>query len=696
MRVLEILKEENNEVKERFGLARARIAEFEREQTISEQFRGYFCCLAQKTAKLCEAVDAVLDGSLYRMGVGELRALNRALYEDILPENYAASYGNPAYAVKTLGKDYGTLLCVVFSEIQSMTACAFEGRLAGMTPAMELLIELYNCFEVYGEYTKREVREAVYYYVHDYLEEVKLARAREKVDPTFSFAEDIIMNSDLADERYLYYFGEYITDNERKLVRYLNSLPEQTVRNMADTYTDGYVRGFATMGVDFSIKKIVNIRYVLGFERMMRYAVDRFRALGKQVTIHRAAMNISNRTYGRKDGYFATSVNPQYEYDHKNDRALFFDKQMMLSTVQAAKAAAVRYQPEYAVFAGPAVLEVFGEPDFEPVNKKEAVHIGKRAGKYMQDANRNVSLMMLDYMKPEETSFTIIAFPVPSIGKDFEEIFKETIRVNTLSNRDYQRMQQVLIDALDQGSRVYVRGAGNNDTDIYVQLHTLTAPDKQTNFENCTADVNIPAGEVFTSPVLEGTNGTLHVSRVFLNGLEYKDLRLVFKNGRVCEYSCANFASAEENRRCIEENILHHHEGLPIGEFAIGTNTIAYAMGQRFGIQRKLPILIAEKTGPHFAVGDTCYKMSEEHAVFNPDGKEIIARDNEISLLRKTEIEKAYYNCHTDITIPYNEIGEIAVIRPDDTRIPLIRDGRFVIAGAEGLNTGLEALKQQE
>ena len=69
-------------------------------------------------------------------------------------------------------------------------------------------------------------------------------------------------------------------------------------------------------------------------------------------------------------------------------------------------------------------------------------------------------------------------------------------------------------------------------------------------------------------------------------------------------------------------------------------------------ILKKLPILIAEKTGPHFALGDTCYKMSEDNRVYNPDGKEIIAKDNEVSILRKSEPDKAYFNCHTDITYP--------------------------------------------
>ena len=136
-----------------------------------------------------------------------------------------------------------------------------------------------------------------------------------------------------------------------------------------------------------------------------------------------------------------------------------------------------------------------------------------------------------------------------------------------------------------------------------------------------------------------------------------------------------------------------NHDTLPLGEFAIGTNTTAYVMGRNFDIQRKLPILIAEKTGPHFAVGDTCYKMSEDHKVFNPDGKEIVARDNEVSALRKTDRTKAYYNCHTDITIPYNEIGEIAVYHSDGTKVTIIKDGRFVLPGTLELNEALQRLK---
>ena len=72
--------------------------------------------------------------------------------------------------------------------------------------------------------------------------------------------------------------------------------------------------------------------------------------------------------------------------------------------------------------------------------------------------------------------------------------------------------------------------------------------------------------------------------------------------------------------------------------------------------------------------------------MYNPDGKEIIARDNECSILRKTDVSKAYFNCHTDITIPYDELDYIRVELPDGTEISLIDGGRFVLPGTEELN----------
>ena len=207
------------------------------------------------------------------------------------------------------------------------------------------------------------------------------------------------------------------------------------------------------------------------------------------------------------------------------------------------------------------------------------------------------------------------------------------------------------------------------------------------------ADVNIPVGEVFTSPVLEKTTGILFVGQVYLNGLNYENLEIRFKDGMVESYTCTNFKDEAENKKYIRDNVLKHHDTLPMGEFAIGTNTTAYRMARDYQIADKLPILIAEKTGPHFAVGDTCYSWEEDTDTFNPDGKRIVAKENECSALRRKDPGKAYFNCHTDITIPYEELDEIAVIQKDGTKVPIIQKGRFVLPGTEELNVPLDEWK---
>ena len=85
-------------------------------------------------------------------------------------------------------------------------------------------------------------------------------------------------------------------------------------------------------------------------------------------------------------------------------------------------------------------------------------------------------------------------------------------------------------------------------------------------------------------------------------------------------------------------------------------------------------------------VGDTCYSWSEDIRVYNPNGKEIVAKDNAVSILRRENVQKAYFQCHTDITIPYEELEEISVVTKTGKTIILLKDGRFVLKGTEILN----------
>ncbi|MEA3266732.1 MAG: aminopeptidase, partial [Candidatus Fermentibacteria bacterium] len=283
------------------------------------------------------------------------------------------------------------------------------------------------------------------------------------------------------------------------------------------------------------------------------------------------------------------------------------------------------------------------------------------------------------------------AFPSPEIQGDFEEIFKDTVRLNTLSNKVYRPVQQAIIDAMDGAEYAHVLGSGTNETDLKVALCPITDPEKETIFENCLASVNIPLGEVFTSPVLKGTTGLLHVEESFLRGLKYDNIRLEFKDGYVSEWSCNNFDDPERGKDYITENLFFPHKTLPLGEFAIGTNTVVYAMALKHKIMGLLPILILEKMGPHFAVGDTCFSWSEDSQKPSPvTGKTMIAVDNEKTIQRKEDPSLAYTNKHTDVTLPYSSLDSISVIHPGGREVLIIKGGRFVLPGTEMLNDAID------
>lgn len=656
-----------------------------RVKSYGEAFPDYFSRVSAFLLEIADFYEKNRQGEFSDISLAEWQELNRSLYEDVTGENYQKSYANPDYSTAILGEEFGQILASLYTELRSNIVYAFEDRLFYLTTTYELFIEVYNILEQ-ADASYGEVRSAIYYYFFDYADITVADNLRDTFDPSRSFATDIICHSDLTDLRYLYRFGEYISSNEREMAAYLNSLSEKEIHDMAYTFTDGYRRGFDLYHIDLSRKKTVNIRYRLGMERMIRAVIRQFQDMGLTPVIYRAGVSISRRSLHGKVGFYGGSPCKQYEYDHRMDDAIFFDKAYAERKLALQKQALEEMKDLCADFAGPAVVENFGELPFNPIEKKEAYHYNEKQQKQKVEFQSASSLLQNEYVPRDQTSFSIIAYPLPEIGDNFPEIFHETIRVNTLDQQEYLDIQTKLINALDQGEYVTITGRGGNRTDLTVALTSLDDPEKETKFENCLADVNIPVGEVFTSPRLTGTQGLLHVTKVYLNDLEYHDFSLTFEDGKITDYHCGNFQTEEENRKYILENVLFHHKTLPMGEFAIGTNTTAYTMGKKYGISHLLPILIAEKTGPHFAVGDTCFSHEEDLITYNPDGKRMIAKENDFSRLRDTDSSNAYFNCHTDITIPYDELGDITVHTPTGARIPIIREGRFVLPGTEKLN----------
>lgn len=585
-------------LKERYGLAIDRIAEIKENSEIEDAgLAAYFTYTAEFLLLVDKWNEKRKAGGYDKLPLEELQHWNTVLYEDIIGKQYDNSFANPSYACARLGEDIGRILSFLYTELRGCIVFAAEQRKADFTVLLELFVECY-CICKDGENIAAQLKDSIYWYMSDYSDDFIEYRVREQLDPSLDFAVRIIMDSDLTDLRYLYRYGEYITENELRTAAFLNTLSQTEIEQMASTFTEGYRIGFELGNKDISKKKLVNIRYCIGFERLVREEIRQFEQMGLKTTIYRAAQHSINKRMHHKIGYYATSPNKQMDYDHRFDNALYLDAQFTERKLGALRFAYEQHKEAAAVFGGPAVMEVFGENPFEPEDKKEALHLDEKQQKLSVKYDSESSAVVNKYIKGEERSFTIIAYPLPEISEnadEYEKIFHEIVRINTLDYNQYKEIQQTIIDALDSAEYVHVKGCGNNQTDMRVFLQKITNPQKETVFENCLADVNIPLGEVFTSPVLKGTEGILNVSSVYLNDLKFINLKVSFKDGMVTDYSCDNFEDAKKGRQYFKENVLLNHDTLPIGEFAIGTNTTAYVMANQYDIVYKLPILIVEK-----------------------------------------------------------------------------------------------------
>ena len=672
-------------VRERFALAAERIREIKEEKRVMA-YQPFFASLAEYLCAVLDLAGELSKDGYFDKSIEELKADQRILYGPLLPGNYEKNYACPDFCAKQFGEKAGKYLAFLFYEEVQILPYIFEKNWEEVVIRLELFLEVYSSVASEEEEEKSYVnlKEDLYWYVSDYSEDAAFNIISEQFLTENTFASDIINESDLCKPNYLFRYGEYISDCEIKTAEYLSALPEEKINVMADTFTEGFRKGFIAAGKDLSIKETVTVHYPIGFERVIKKAIANFSEMGLKSIIYRSSDDIFRKRKNARPGYSGVGVNRQAIYDHREDLSLFLDGHLVTRKLECRKNACEENKDIIRKFAGPAYIETFGEAEFTPKEFAANPAYDEEGRKLSVEYRAKDGDLLMGYIHMEERSFTIIAFPVPEIGENFEEIFDETIRINTLDYEKYQKIQTALIDTLNKADRVHIKGKDGNETELTVELCKLTNPDTQAKFENCVADVNIPVGEVFTSPVLEGTNGILHVKKVYINGLKYENLRLEINEGITKGGSTTNLPAS-----AVEENIMFHHPFLPMGEFAIGTNTTAYAVAQKYDLFERLPILIAEKTGPHFAFGDTCYSNEEEVKYVNPDGKEMVAKENTYSMKRHENPAEAYFHCHTDITIPYEEIGVIEAILPDGERIALLKDGRFVLPGTEELNEPL-------
>jgi len=634
-----------------------------------ESARGRFLSAAASLLETAAEAGEKRAGEDYKA----LEKFNKLYFGELASETYKTSFADPSYTVSLFGEEEGTLLSAFYSDLRRAVEFSFHKMDFALIHLYRGLFTLADIF--YGN----EGPLGSFYRVWKGSLKEKLIPSdlQRSYDPGYSFYTSLIREEDLSAPDYLYLYDAPVSRNEIETARHFAQMDESTVKKLASTIAEGYLRGFALSNKSLEGKSTVHLIYNIGQERLARELMESLGQEGLKIMIPSPS---------------STPVNRQYQFDHKFDLALTLDSREIESQEKAWEKAYEENKSLLQAYSGIIFIDKFGETPFSPLIKKEAARLSPAQQPLYQELVTRLQSLRQRYLPRSETSFCIIAFPTPEIGPRFKTLFDETVAINSLDNDTWERLQQKIIDVMDKARYIHVKGKAPNKTDIRVMMQPLKDPSKETNFVNCTADVNIPVGEVFTSPLLTGTEGTLHLEETLLNGLKYENLQLHFKDGRISDYSCSNFPSEEENRKFIRENLMNQRETLPIGEFAIGTNTLAYKTARQYGIMELLPILIIEKMGPHFAVGDTCFSHEEDHETFNPDGKKITAVENEISALRKEDPSKAYTNCHTDITLPYESLEHITAVYPDGSLHPVIENGLFAIRGLEKLNEPLKEI----
>lgn len=158
------------------------------------------------------------------------------------------------------------------------------------------------------------------------------------------------------------------------------------------------------------------------------------------------------------------------------------------------------------------------------------------------------------------TRWVVLRYPSPSMAQQagmsteaFEDFY---FKVCTL---DYSRMSQAmdpLVKRMEAADRVRITGRG---TDLSFSIKGQKAV-------KCDGRLNIPDGEVYTSPIIDSVEGVLQYNTPSLyQGLTHENVRLVFEKGRIVE------ATGSLTKQL--NDILDTDPGARfIGEFAIGVN----------------------------------------------------------------------------------------------------------------------------
>lgn len=192
-------------------------------------------------------------------------------------------------------------------------------------------------------------------------------------------------------------------------------------------------------------------------------------------------------------------------------------------------------------------------------------------------------------LRVNKTNWVVLRWPTEAMAQQAKmstEAFEDFYF--SVCNLDYKKMDEAMTPLVDLMKRTDKVRIIAKDTDISFSIKGIGAV-------KCSGLRNIPDGEVYSAPVKTSVNGVITYNAPSIeNGVEFKDVRLEFKDGKIIN------ATANETEKA--NAIFDTDEGARfVGEFALGVNPlISKPMGD---------ILFDEKISGsiHFTPG-CCYE----------------------------------------------------------------------------------------
>ena len=327
---------ERSDLEERYALAAERIRQIRKNPAVSAPFDAWFKDAAAFILKIDEVRELLSNGSWETLDEEQMRSINTELYAPILHEAYDTSWGNPEYSVRMLGEECGRVLCFLYAELMGLTAYVFEGKTEAVTVHMELFIEIYNRFEESETPSYREIRQILYWFESDYCDLFAAGRVLQEIEPADNIARRIVMGSSsdpeasdpdqgMKDLRYLYRYGEYITDRERALAAAMASMKQEEIGAKASVLAGACCREMSG-GKEPAKGSTVSLWYRIGSERLVRATAAQLQKMGLEIVLFRHAVCVVNRRGMAIEGYAGADPCPQFRYDHREDAALYLDR----------------------------------------------------------------------------------------------------------------------------------------------------------------------------------------------------------------------------------------------------------------------------------------------------------------------------------------------------------------------------------